>query len=269
MKTALTNQAIQLLAPSALAGQAYSGQSDRYQYISSIDVIDRLRDVGFVPVSATQSAARSADKQNFTKHIIRFRHQNDLSFEEKSIGDFIFEGIMTNAHDGSSAYDFSGGVHVIACKNGMTTPNSTLQAVHVRHTGKNLFDRIIEAMHTIFTNAPKIGETIQRWKEIQLTMNEQKVFAKAAFELRFDEESNLYRAIRSEDLLQTRRTADASNSLWHVFNRVQENVVRGGVRGYLPNGDKVRTRSIKGIDQDAKLNKALWILAEGMAAEKA
>jgi hypothetical protein len=42
---------------------------------------------------------------------------------------------------------------------------------------------------------------------------------------------------------------------------VQENVIKGGLHGV--------GRDVNGIDQDIKLNKALWLLGERMAALKA
>jgi len=88
--------------------------------------------------------------------------------------------------------------------------------------------------------------------------------------------------------LRPRREADATGlinwrtpavpkpDLWHTLNVVQENVVRGGLHGMQhgvdPNGRKtfrrVTTREVRGIDQDVKLNRALWMLAERMAELK-
>jgi hypothetical protein len=56
--------------------------------------------------------------------------------------------------------------------------------------------------------------------------------------------------------------------------RVQENVIRGGLSAVArdENGRRLRrvsTRQVKGIDQDVKLNRALWQLAEKMAELKA
>jgi len=61
---------------------------------------------------------------------------------------------------------------------------------------------------------------------------------------------------------------DVSQNLWPTFNVVQENLVRGGLRGTNPNNKRVTTRAVKGIDTNVKLNQALWILAERMAELK-
>ena len=57
--------------------------------------------------------------------------------------------------------------------------------------------------------------------------------------------------------------------LWAVFNRVQENLVKGGLNGRTANGRNQRTRPVQGIDQNLRLNRALWLLAEGMRQLKA
>jgi hypothetical protein len=50
---------------------------------------------------------------------------------------------------------------------------------------------------------------------------------------------------------------------------VQENLVRGGLHGRAANGRAVKTREVRGIDQNIKLNRALWVLAEEMRRLKA
>ncbi|MBE0472562.1 MAG: hypothetical protein IBX55_24025 [Methyloprofundus sp.] len=47
-----------------------------------------------------------------------------------------------------------------------------------------------------------------------------------------------------------------------MFNRVQENLFKGGLRGRSYNGRNVRTRAIQSVSEDVKLNRALWQLTE-------
>ena len=74
----LTTDDIARLAPSALAREASDGMSQRYTYIPTIDVIDGMREAGFVPFRATQSGTRDASRSDHTKHMIRFRHADSL-----------------------------------------------------------------------------------------------------------------------------------------------------------------------------------------------
>jgi hypothetical protein len=75
-------------------------------------------------------------------------------------------------------------------------------------------------------------------------------------------------------LLVPRRAADTQNDLHTVFNRVQENVIRGGIsytrqglQRPLPTVHR-STRSVRSVDGDVRLNRALWTLAEEMAKLK-
>ena len=70
-------------------------------------------------------------------------------------------------------------------------------------------------------------------------------------------------------LLAPRRTADAGSDLWSTFNRVQENIVQGGLTMKSTNGRRMSTRAVAGIDSSVKVNRALWMLAEEMRRLKA
>lgn len=58
-----------------------------------------------------------------------------------------------------------------------------------------------------------------------------------------------------------------------TFNVIQENTVKGGLHGVSVNAEtgqrrRQTTRAVTGIDQDVRLNKALWLLGERMAQLK-
>src|SRR6266852_6735644 len=73
----MSNDEIQAVAPSAFAGQPYGKQSDRYSFIPKSAVIDGMRNAGYMPVKASQSSSRIPGKSLFTKHMIRFRAENE------------------------------------------------------------------------------------------------------------------------------------------------------------------------------------------------
>src|SRR6516165_3070691 len=83
---------------------------------------------------------------------------------------------------------------------------------------------------------------------------------------------NLLTHVKPDQLLNARRAGDSNPDLWTVFNRVQENVIRGGLDnfGYDANNRYRRghTRQVKGLDQSTALNRALWTLGEEMAKLK-
>ncbi len=84
--------------------------------------------------------------------------------------------------------------------------------------------------------------------------------------LRFgDADGEVKTPVKAEQLLTPRRHADTGADLWTTLYVAQENVIRGGLHavGRDANGNRrrVTTRAVNGIDQDVKLNKAMWLLA--------
>ena len=265
----LTNEQIQKIAPSAFAGQAHGSRSDRYAFIPTVEIIDGLRDNGFVPVAVSQSLSRIAGKELFTKHQIRFR---SVSESITVLGDTAVEAVLVNSHDGTSQYEISLGAFRLACLNGLMVAEGIAEVVKVRHTG-NIIQRVIESTHNLIQFAPKVVEAIKTWKQIILSQDEQLVLAESALALRFEDDA----PVTADKLLLAKRNADVPNDLWTVFNRIQENTVRGGLRYVAPSSNengvyvaprRNRTREVRGIDQNSRLNRELWALAEKMAALK-
>ncbi len=61
-----------------------------------------------------------------------------------------------------------------------------------------------------------------------------------------------------------RKRSDEGTDLWTTLNRVQENLIRGGVSDFhRDRRGKLRSvRALRGIDSKVGLNKGLWGLAE-------
>jgi hypothetical protein len=271
---ALSLAQLQEIVPSAFAVQPHESRSSRYAFIPTSDVIQGMIDAGFVPVAAKQSKSRIAGKENFTKHMIRFRSvAQGLATEDSQV-----EAVMINSHDGTSRYKLMAGIFRMICENGLIVADSLLHAINVMHAG-NIISEVVEGAHFIFDNAHKVIEASENWKQIELQPVEQKLLAESAHELRFprDEEGKTTSPVTPEMLLNARRHDDEGHDLWRTFNRIQENATQGFRRwisggfqedGSYRRGRRVTARSIRNIDGDVKLNRALWSLAEKMAELK-
>lgn len=269
----LTLAEIAAFAPSAMAVSQHSSRSDRYTYIPTSEVIAGMERAGFLPFSATQSRCRDAERRDYTKHLIRFRQMSDIQ-RAAVVGELVPEIVLVNAHDGTAAYSLMAGIWRFVCGNGMMVSDSTLASIHIRHSG-DIVGQVIEGSLAIAGQSQKALEHVGNWQRLQLTSGEQSAFAEAAHTLRFgDSEGETHTPITAAQLLHLRRHEDSGTDLWRTFNRVQENVIRGGLSAVArdENGRRLRrvsTRQVKGIDQDIKLNRALWQLAERMAELKA
>jgi len=259
------------LAPSVFATTAHASRSERFQPIPTIEIVRRLAEEGFQCVGAKQCIVRDPTKGPYAKHLLRFRQQSDATVYR--VGGTVAEMLLKNANDGSSIYDLFAGLFRINCMNSMVALLEGLSNVKVRHTGKDIVAKVIEGTYSVATDAKLALAAPRDWAEIKLEREEAKAFAEAARVLRFaDHEGNVNTPITADQMLQVRRQDDVGNDLWKQFNVVQENAIRGGLHGVAVNADGARrnmtTRAVNGIDQDVKLNRALWTLANRMAELK-
>lgn len=258
----LTDAEIRKAAPSVFAQSPHSSRSGKYAYISTATVLDGLRKEGFMPFLVVQAGTRSEDKQGFTKHLIRLRHASRLV-----VGEEAPEIALINSHDGSSGYRMFAALHRIVCANGLTVSES-VDDVRVRHVGE-IVDNVIEGAYRILDKFDAVNQSVGGMKSLALNRGEQLAFANTALGLRFDREEGEAMPVTPDQILNPRRREDGGDSLWTVFNRTQENLVRGGIQTRTANNRRTRTRAVQGIDQNIQLNRALWRLSEEMAKLKA
>jgi hypothetical protein len=226
----------------------------QYQFVPTIAIVEGMQREGFQVVKAVQSRTRIEGKGEFTKHMLRFRRSD----QQLAVGDTFPEIVLVNSHDGTSSYSLYAGMFRLACLNGMVCSVGELGEYRTRHTG-DIQGEVIEASYKIVSEFPQLIEHAQAWKRTAVTTTQQLAYANAAALLRWEEDQA---KPMPEQLLAIRRGTDAQDAatLWGTYNRVQEAITKGGNRV-----NRRRTRAVTGIDQDVKLNRALWALTEKMA----
>jgi hypothetical protein len=258
---------MRIYAPSVFATSAHHSRSERFVPLPTIEMVRALQGEGWSPVMAGQSIARMADKRDFTKHMVRFRRQD----QNLSTHGSVVELVLRNGNDGTSAYKLDAGIFRIACLNGLVTKSADYGSINVRHTGQAL-NKVIEGSYEVLHNAERVLAAPQDWSGVQLSRDERAIFANSAHLLRFerDENGNAQTGVTPDMLLQPRRSGDRLTDLWTTFNVIQENAVRGGLTARAPGSSRrSTTREVRGVDQNVKLNMALWALTEQMAKLKA
>lgn len=267
---ALTEDELRKLAPSIFAKTAHESRSERFQPIPTIEILRGLTKEGFVPVGAKQSSSRTAGKADYTKHLIRVRRIDDG--KSYNVGDTVCEILLKNANDGTSAYELMAGLFRVRCLNSLVTQTGTIEEIKVRHSG-DVQAKVIDGTYTVLKAAENALVAPQDWSSMRLNREERQILAEGAHLLRFgDVEGEAKTPIQPEQLLRQRRSDDVSDDLWTTWNVVQENAIKGGIRAVgrddLGRRRRVTSRAVTGIDQDIKLNKALWLLGAKMAELK-
>lgn len=257
----LTDEQIRRVAPSIFAEDKHESRSVRYAYIPTSHILVKLRDEGFQPFMVAQTRVRDNSKREHAKHLIRLRHANQIDATEAN------EIILLNSHDGSSSYQMMSGQFRFVCANGLVCGH-TENDIRIRHKG-NVVGDVIEGAFRVLKDFDAVEEEREGMKAQTLDPALQKVFARSALELRYgtgDKENPTPVAapITETQLLLPLRSEDTKRDLWTTFNVVQENMIRGGLLGRSAKGARMRTREVTGIDQNVKLNRALWVLADEM-----
>ena len=245
-------------APSVMAVEAHHSRGERYAFIPTIDVVKGLQQEGFRPFEVRQTRTRIADRHDFTKHMVRLRH-----VDARGNGQEVPEVVLINSHDGTSSYQLISGIFRMVCSNGLIA-GENIQQQKVRHSG-NVVNDVIEGAFRVIDESKLLLDNVEEMKAIQLDMQERCILASAAQQLRWEAGTA---PVASACLLQMRRPEDMGNDLWTTFNRVQENLLQGGLSGRSTTNRRTTTRAVQGVNENVKLNRALWTLAEGMAALK-
>lgn len=260
--------------PTLAQTAAHHSRSERYSVVSTADTLRHLESEGFGVARIKVASVRKTDRFGFEKHAITLRHVN-----ASPVNGVMPEVVLINSHDGSSAWCLFAGLFRFICENGLVVGDS-VSAMKVYHRGADLSGAVVDAAHKVIAAQSDVLAMVDTWRGITMSPDAIDAFASEAHAIRFP---GFYRADRPEDsrdapitpaaLTIARRNDDTGNDLWSVFNRVQENVVRGGIAGVTVNGRgkmrKLTVRGLRSVDSELSANRALFDLARRTADDLA
>ena len=247
----LTREELMQHIPSVFGEDKHASRSEKYTFIPTITLLENLQREGFQPFFACQSRVRDPDRRQYTKHMLRLRRAGQIS------GQQVPEIIILNSHGGESSFQLLPGIFRSVCTNSLVCGQS-FGEIRVPHRG-NVVEKVIEGAYEVLGIFDKVEEKRGAMASLLLPPPAQQAFARAALTYRFGEE---HQPVTASQILTPRRYEDRQDDLWSVFNRCQENLLKGGLPGRTARGKRSHTRAVNGIDGDVKLNRALWVMAE-------
>jgi hypothetical protein len=249
----LSKEQVKQVAPSVFTKTGSSTVSDKYSHIPTERVLDDMAVLGWNVVDAKEIKARK--NQGFQKHMLVFANPEIVI--NGVDGDTVFPRILlTNSHDGKNAFSFQAGLFRLVCSNGLVIADEQFSSMKIRHMGYD-FEALQLLITEMVEKLPLTVESMNNFKNKQLSQEQKQKFALEALGLRFDTENKTFNV--GEFLTPTRKE-DEGNDLWSVFNLVQEKLVHG-MFDYRSTSKTRKARKIKNFQQDIALNTELYKLA--------
>ena len=249
----ISKEQVKLVAPSVFTKTGSSNVSEKYSHIPTERVMDDMSALGWNVVDAKEIKARK--NQGFQKHMLIFANPEIVISGVD--GDTVFPRILlTNSHDGKNAFTFKAGLFRLVCSNGLVIADEQFGEMKIRHMGYD-FEALQKLITDMVEKLPLTVESMNQFKNKQLSEEQKQKFALEALGLRFDTENKTFNV--SEFLTPTRKE-DEGSDLWSVFNLVQEKLVNG-MFDYRSASKTRKARRIKNFQQDVALNTDLYKLA--------
>jgi len=254
MKTLTIDEAV-ILVPAIAARQPITKVSDKYQFVSTQEILEQVQEKGWKITNAT-----SQGQSLHAQHRITLVHENsirDIANNNNQEGMLRVE--LFNSHNRTKRLTFAIGYFRLVCSNGLIVASGPAETVRAKHTISNAKDQnfkegLVERIEQLTNKFPTIIQKVEDLKNRQMSEQEQFNYASYAINGRYSYRPKLPKRFENMEestskILGVRRGEDEGSSAWAVFNRVQENLIRG-VPGF--------TQPIKSYLDNIRVNLLLW-----------
>jgi Domain of unknown function (DUF932) len=239
----------------------------RYSFVSTRSIIALAEQQGFRLASVAYP--RRGKTGEYGAHTVRLDMPDSGGMESKEYRPQI---VVHNGHDGRTALRLMGGVFRLICENGLVAGNAFLNQ-RIFHVGIKP-GSVETALDVAARQVKQLHNSVDRFRSRDLSHTEIREFTRSAIAFRAAigglSAADTAAAITEENearTLQARRADDLGSNLWHVYNRVQENLIRGNSLSFHgEDGKNHGMRGVRAIDASLKLNQSLWELADRFAA---
>lgn len=236
-------------APSIGATKQDINPASTYQFISTRDTLEHVLAHGWSIVGAS-----AAGRSLAAKHRVTLVKNEDLQHHDAH-DEGILRMELFNSHDKTKRFMTAIGFFRMVCSNGLIAACGPVESIRTKHRfSDHRLDSIMMKIQECSQYYPHILQAIECFKQRQLNAEEQMNYAKYAIMGRYLYRQHAPKALGDMDkmasnLLSCRRPEDQGDAAWRVYNRVQENMIRG-IEG--------TTRPLRGYDDHIRMNRLLW-----------
>lgn len=223
-------------------------KSKPYQ-VETLDVIRQFQDNGW-KISGTNQT-RNNNRQ-IASHLIKMEHPDLIIRNNKGQKEAVANVLINNSCSGTKPLNLDIGAYRMVCSNGLYSVDS-ISHVAIKHNEKNV-QMLPEIIGKFNHKTEVVLNEFKKLKDVQLSSTQMYQLASEAAKLRFKDEIEF----DINQLLKVNRKEDEDDSLWSVYNRIQENLTQSNI---LIDRDGNLISGINNVEDDVKINQQLFELA--------
>lgn len=230
--------------------------SEKYVQANTSTVIKDMAKLGWYVIDAKQKAKRKNSSKVQSFHMIAFQNPNIKILQNGEVEAFP-RIILTNSHDGMASFKFMVSLFRCVCSNGLIIADEKFAELTIRHINYT-FEDLRHLVEKTIRELPEYISVMNRMKETTLNKEQKYDFALKMLKIRknvpFEEKLNVSEKTLTEILAPTRKE-DEGDSLWSVFNVLQEKMIKGGSMIESGKNDKLRKlRPVKSFVRNINAN---------------
>ena len=187
------------------------------EYIKTVDIIEQFQEKGWILDGVCEQRNKKSNK--IENHYVRMKH-SDFNTTSNNKLEGVITANISNSCDGSKPLNISLGMFRLVCSNGLMAFRD-FSTTNIKHVNVD-YNQISNKIDTLTNKSDLILNQFESLRMKNLDENEMDRLAFEAARL-----INPKPSISDiQNLLKSNRFEDEGNNLYHVFNRVQENLTR-------------------------------------------
>lgn len=244
-------------------------ERESYGFANTRDILDVFSQHGWREVSQQVVKVRKPEREGYQKHLIRLENDAMPAIQGLSRDNATKpQLVIVNSHDGTSSLQMLWGLFRLVCANGLVA-GTAINGVRLVHS-RSIVDKLPEAIRYMLDNFPVFQQQVEMLQGRVLSEAAQAELVRVLYNARL---ANIRNIQNIDYSLRVRRPEDNAPDAYTVFNRVQEVLVRGGIRYTYERPTEqggqlvaTTTRGLSSVNSQVKLNQLAFDTVLNLAA---
>jgi len=212
--------------------EAYGEVSKRYIPIATQQVIDMAKefDSNVEVIGFNKAKVRKEEKEGFQKHAVMLQFSNAEMLDGTKLNMVIY-----NSNDRSSSLKLYTGFLRMVCSNQCVVGDQIAEPISIKHTNLDWQDKVKYSFDTLQETKLRTEEMIDRMLNQYTSYGDMGRYAEQVANMMNNHITGSI--VDPLELLVSHRPEDNGKDLWHTYQRIQYNVMNGGIQRQIPKQD--------------------------------